>query len=39
MILDKTQLGGLFYPTRDQLGVEIPFDSLFIPHIYRERRV
>ena len=33
---DKTKLGGLFYPTRDQAGFEIPFDSLFIPYIYKE---
>ena len=33
---DKTKLGGLFYPTRDQAGRDIPFDSLFIPYIYRE---
>ena len=33
---DKTQLGGLFYPTVDQFGNDVPFDSLFIPHIYNE---
>src|SRR3990167_4547160 len=33
---DKTKLGGLFYPTQDQFGEEIPFDSLFIPYIYQE---
>lgn len=33
---DKTKLGGLFYPTVDQTGKEIPFDSLFIPYIYKE---
>jgi FkbM family methyltransferase len=33
---DKSQLGGLFYPTKDRHGNEIPFDSLFIPYIYRE---
>lgn len=33
---DKTKLGGLFYPTVDQSGNEIPFDSLFIPYIYKE---
>jgi FkbM family methyltransferase len=33
---DKTELGGLFYPTKDQSGNEIPFDSLFIPYIYKE---
>uniref|UniRef100_A0A6M3J2X3 Putative methyltransferase n=1 Tax=viral metagenome TaxID=1070528 RepID=A0A6M3J2X3_9ZZZZ len=34
--MDKTELGGLFYPTKDQLGNDIPFDSLFIPYIYKE---
>lgn len=33
---DKIKLGGLFYPTRDQEGRDIEFDSLFIPYIYRE---
>lgn len=33
---DKTELGGLFYPTKDQFGEDIPFDSLFIPYIYQE---
>ncbi len=33
---NKTQLGGLFYPSKDQFGNDIPFDSLFIPYIYRE---
>lgn len=33
---NKTELGGLFYPTKDQNGKVIPFDSLFIPYIYRE---
>lgn len=33
---DKTELGALFYPTRDQTGKEVPFDTLFIPHIYNE---
>lgn len=33
---NKTELGGLFYPTKDQYGNEIPFDSLFIPYIYNE---
>lgn len=32
----KTKLGGLFYPKVDQFGNDIPFDSLFIPYIYRE---
>lgn len=31
-----TKLGGLFYPIQDSKGNEIPFDSLFIPYIYRE---
>jgi len=30
------KLGALFYPTEDQKGNEIPFDSLYIPYIYRE---
>ena len=33
---DKTQLGALFYPTVDQNGTPIPFDTLFIPYIYKE---
>lgn len=33
---NKTELGGLFYPTKDQNGNVIPFDTLFIPYIYRE---
>jgi FkbM family methyltransferase len=33
---NKTKLGALFYPKIDQSGNIIPFDSLFIPHIYRE---
>lgn len=33
---NKTELGGLFYPTKDQFGNDIPFDTLFIPYIYRE---
>jgi len=32
----KVELGALFYPTKDQTGKEIPFDSLFIPYIYNE---
>lgn len=32
----QPKLGGLFYPVEDQLGNKIPFDSLFIPHIYKE---
>lgn len=34
--MNKTKLGGLFYPTEDANGKEIPFDTLFIPYIYRE---
>jgi FkbM family methyltransferase len=33
---NKIELGGLFYPTKDALGQDIPFDSLFIPYIYKE---
>lgn len=33
---DKTELGALFYPTKDQNGKDIPFDTLFIPYIYKE---
>lgn len=32
----KIELGGLFYPTKDQKGLDVPFDSLFIPYIYKE---
>lgn len=32
----KIELGGLFYPTKDALGQDIPFDNLFIPYIYKE---
>lgn len=32
----KVELGALFYPTKDQNGKEIPFDTLFIPYIYKE---
>lgn len=32
----KVELGGLFYPTKDTSGNDIPFDNLFIPYIYRE---
>lgn len=34
--MDKIRLGGLFYPKQDQAGNEIPFESLFIPYIYKE---
>lgn len=33
---DKTKLGALFYPSVDQFGNEVPFDSLYIPYIYNE---
>lgn len=33
---DKIELGGIFFPTRDQTGRGIPFDTLFIPYIYKE---
>lgn len=33
---NKIELGALFYPTKDQQGRDIPFDSLFIPYIYKE---
>lgn len=33
---NQTELGGLFYPTKDQNGKDVPFDTLFIPYIYRE---
>lgn len=32
----KVELGALFYPTKDQTGMDIPFDTLFIPYIYKE---
>lgn len=32
----SVELGALFYPTKDQVGNPIPFDTLFIPYIYRE---
>lgn len=31
----KTKLGGLFYPSEEN-GEVIPFDTLYIPYIYRE---
>ncbi len=34
--MNKTKLGGLFYPSKDINGKDIPFDNLFIPYIYRE---
>ena len=33
---DKTKLGALFYPTSDTSGKLIPFETLCIPHIYKE---
>lgn len=30
------KLGALFYPKTDQDGTDIPFDTLFIPYIYKE---
>lgn len=33
---NEVQLGALFYPSRDQQGRDVPFDTLFIPHIYKE---
>lgn len=30
------KLGALYYPTEDQAGNKIPFDTLYIPYIYRE---
>lgn len=33
---ENIKLGGLFYPTVDQNGKEIPFDNLYIPYIYKE---
>lgn len=32
----KIKLGGIFYPTSDINGGDIPFDSLFIPYIFKE---
>ena len=32
----KIKLGGIFYPTSDINGGNIPFDSLFIPYIFKE---
>lgn len=31
-----TKLAGLFYPTEDNHGKAVSFDSLFIPYIYKE---
>lgn len=33
---NKTELGGLFFPTKDQNGNDVAFDSLFLPYIWRE---
>lgn len=30
------KLGGLFYPKTDHTGADVPFDTLFIPYIYKE---
>lgn len=30
------KLGALFFPKTDETGLEIPFDNLFIPYIYKE---
>lgn len=30
------ELGALYYPKTDQTGAEVPFDTLFIPYIYKE---
>jgi len=30
------KVGAIFYPTEDQAGNKIPFDTLYIPYIYRE---
>jgi FkbM family methyltransferase len=32
----KNKLGAIFYPTSDNTGNEIPFDSLYLPYIYKE---
>jgi FkbM family methyltransferase len=32
----KPELGALFYPAKDQTGAAVPFDTLFIPYIYKE---
>lgn len=33
---DKIELGATFFPTKDQKGASIPWESLFIPYIYKE---
>lgn len=33
---NKTKLGAIFYPKVDQRGNEIPFETLYIPDIYKE---
>ena len=30
------KMGAIFFPTEDQMGNTIKFDSLYIPYIYRE---
>lgn len=32
----RIELGGLFYPTVDREGNDIPFDSLYLPYIWKE---
>lgn len=33
---DEIELGGIFYPTKDIQGNVIPFDSLYLPYIWKE---
>jgi FkbM family methyltransferase len=33
---NKVELGGIFYPTKDQFGTEIPFETLYLPYIWKE---
>ena len=33
---NKISLGAIFYPTSDENGNPIPFDSLFLPYIWKE---
>lgn len=32
----KIKLGGIFYPTNDENGKQIPFDTLYLPYIWKE---
>lgn len=32
----KIELGATFFPTKDNWGNDVPFESLFIPYIYKE---